>query len=106
MAKFSKLKLNRDKIKGNIKKARNFVDSYFEIKIENEEKLVDNSITPYVSIDFKFSFNREFGSVTVSNIYNYIAEYANKHTLRIISISDINKDSSDFGLVSVIFEKL
>jgi len=80
MAKFSKYKINKEKIKENIGKVHNRVTSHYEVRIGNEEKLFDGSKDPYVSLDFTFPSLFIYGVKTTSGIYNYISKYANKHS--------------------------
>lgn len=60
-----------------------------------------------MSIDFTFPSLFIYGINSASGIYKYIAEYANKHSLKIVSVSAIkNPEESNSSYVSVIFEKL
>ncbi|MGO3171021.1 MAG: hypothetical protein ACTIJA_08335, partial [Bavariicoccus seileri] len=97
----------KDKVKENLGNAHNKVSSYFDVKVYNEEKLFDESNDLYVSIDFTFPSLFIYGINSTSGIYKYIAEYANKHSVKIVSVSAIrNIEESNSSHVSVIFEKL
>ena len=111
MSRFRKFKLNKSKIENtinnNIEKIREYNDPPFKVKIENEERLLDESTNPYISIDFTFWGKPVIGFYNTSIIYNFIAEYANEHSINIVSVSNFNKDSegNNLGSLSVIFEK-
>jgi len=107
VAKFDRFRINKDKVKENLGNAHNKVSSYFDVKVYNEEKLFDESNDLYISIDFTFPSLFIYGINSTSGIYKYIAEYANKHSVKIVSVSAIRTpEESNSSYVSVIFEKL
>lgn len=103
MAKFDSFKENKNKLKKQYVKALNYISS-LKVTIHNEEKLFDESIDGYISIDFVFE--TPIASPSTSEIYNYIAEYANKHSIKIVTISNIIRlEDSKYANTSVIFKK-
>lgn len=94
-------------INNNIEKIREYNDPPFTVKIKNEERLLNDSNNRYVSVDFTFWGKPVIGYYNTSIIYNFIAEYANEHSINIVSVSNFIRDSegNNLGSLSVIFEK-
>lgn len=74
-------------------------------KINKERQYLNQFEGNYASVDFTSQELSNTDSMIISKIYRRIAEYANRHNLKICKISRIEDGALKTVLVSVIFEK-